>query len=89
MGIVLAKVPYARGEGLASAFVGRSAVPSVVGGLAALTLVPWAGVAGLVVGTAGVIALAKRRIGGFTGDVLGAAGLIGETCGLVLAAAKW
>ncbi len=89
MGIVLAKVPYAKGEGLASAFAGASVIPSVVSGLAALTLVPWAGVAGLLVGTGGVVWLARRRIGGFTGDVLGAAGLIGETCGLVLAAARW
>jgi adenosylcobinamide-GDP ribazoletransferase len=36
-----------------------------------------------------VIAFARRRIGGFTGDVLGAAGVIGETVGLLVLAAKW
>jgi adenosylcobinamide-GDP ribazoletransferase len=36
-----------------------------------------------------VILFAQRRIGGFTGDVLGAAGVIGETVGLLVAAAKW
>jgi adenosylcobinamide-GDP ribazoletransferase len=34
-----------------------------------------------------VVALALRRIGGFTGDVLGAAGMLGETAGLLAAAA--
>jgi adenosylcobinamide-GDP ribazoletransferase len=33
--------------------------------------------------------LARRRIGGFTGDVLGAAGMMGETVGLVVASARW
>jgi adenosylcobinamide-GDP ribazoletransferase len=36
-----------------------------------------------------VLLLAKRRLGGYTGDVLGAAGTIGETVGLLVAAAKW
>src|SRR5205085_224245 len=41
------------------------------------------------VGALAVALLARRRIGGFTGDVLGAAGVIGETVALVIAAAKW
>lgn len=36
-----------------------------------------------------VLVLAQRRIGGFTGDVLGAAGVVGETVGLLVLAAKW
>jgi adenosylcobinamide-GDP ribazoletransferase len=48
-----------------------------------------AAVASVFVGAFGVALLARRRIGGFTGDVLGAAGVIGETVALVLAAAKW
>jgi cobalamin synthase len=36
-----------------------------------------------------VVALARRRLGGFTGDVLGAAGLVGETVGLLVVAAHW
>jgi cobalamin synthase len=41
------------------------------------------------VAMAGVVALAQRRIGGFTGDVLGAAGVVGETVGLLVLAARW
>ncbi len=38
-------------------------------------------------GAAGVAALARRRIGGFTGDTLGAGGVVAETVGLLTAAA--
>jgi adenosylcobinamide-phosphate synthase/adenosylcobinamide-GDP ribazoletransferase len=49
-----------------------------------------AGVCGVeVVGFGAVILLACKRIGGFTGDVLGAAGIVGETVALVVAAARW
>jgi adenosylcobinamide-GDP ribazoletransferase len=48
-----------------------------------------AAVVGLAVAFAGVVGLARRRLGGFTGDVLGAAGVVGETVGLLLAAARW
>jgi adenosylcobinamide-GDP ribazoletransferase len=37
---------------------------------------------------AAVAWLAQRRIGGFTGDVLGAAGVVGETVGLLVLAAR-
>ena len=53
-----------------------------------------AGVAGLValvsaVGAGvGVLAFAQRRVGGYTGDVLGAAGIIAETVGLVVATVR-
>jgi cobalamin synthase len=51
-----------------------------------------AGCVALLAGT-GVAALlvwlAVRRVGGFTGDVLGAVGVMFETTGLVVAAAKW
>jgi cobalamin synthase len=40
-------------------------------------------------GAGAVLYLAYRRLGGYTGDVLGAAGLLGETLALVLASAKW
>jgi adenosylcobinamide-GDP ribazoletransferase len=40
------------------------------------------------VGAAGVAWLAQRRIGGFTGDVLGAAAVVGETAGLLVLAAR-
>ncbi|HEY8547720.1 MAG TPA: adenosylcobinamide-GDP ribazoletransferase [Acidimicrobiales bacterium] len=83
--------------GLASAFVGTSPWPSVVVGAAALAVAGvaqgWPGgptaAAALVAGFGGVMALAHRRLGGFTGDVLGAAGVVGQTCALVVAAARW
>ena len=37
----------------------------------------------------GVVALARRRLGGFTGDVVGAAGIVLETVGLLVVAARW
>jgi adenosylcobinamide-GDP ribazoletransferase len=45
--------------------------------------------AAALVAAAAVAALARRRIGGFTGDVLGAAGVLAETAGLLVAAARW
>ena len=102
MTLVARSVPYARDSGLASAFLpgqgGRRpaialAVPGMVGSLVLAGLAsPLGGVAavgGLAVGVVAVTALARRRLGGFTGDVLGAAGMVGETVGLVVAAARW
>jgi adenosylcobinamide-GDP ribazoletransferase len=94
-------VPYARaGEGgLASAFLGgrEPARAVAVTGLAASfgLLLAWhalaapAVLAGVLATWAGVLLLARRRIGGFTGDVLGAAGVLGETVGLIVAMARW
>lgn len=47
------------------------------------------GVVGATMAAAATVALARRRIGGYTGDVLGAAGMVAETTGLVVAAARW
>ena len=90
-----AVLPYARDEGMASAllparpqwFVALALVPAAA--LAALGAGPQGvlAVAGAVAGSAAVLALAYRRIGGFTGDVLGAAIVVGETVALVIAAA--
>jgi len=87
MATVATTVPYAREEGLATAFLGGpwtwpiAIVGAVITGV--LARVAAVGVlAGLL-----VVALARRRIGGFTGDVLGAAGVVGETAGLLVAAA--
>jgi adenosylcobinamide-GDP ribazoletransferase len=94
-------VPYARAEGAASAFVsGGQPGPVNVLAIAALgAAIVLAGVArglGGVVAVAaavaacvGVVAFARARVGGYTGDVLGAVVLVGETVGLVVAAAKW
>jgi adenosylcobinamide-GDP ribazoletransferase len=97
MAMVVAVVPYARPEGgLATAFIGGSplvAVPSALIGVAAATIGGgWGGLAGAAAGAAaaaGVVALAWRRLGGFTGDVLGAAGVVLETVALVVVAARW
>jgi len=44
-------------------------------------------VAPAVAAGAGVLALGRRQLGGFTGDVLGAAGVVTETVGLLVAVA--
>jgi cobalamin synthase len=99
MAAVIGRVPYARGEGgLASAFVGVPvpvpAIAVIVAASAALASA-WSVPAGPVavassqVAFGAVVAWARWRIGGFTGDVLGAAGIVGETVGLVVAAARW
>lgn len=97
MAVTMAVVPYARPSGLASAFAGAGgsvgvvvAVAVVVGLVPALVTDVVAGslaVGGVVVGAAVVVATARRRIGGFTGDVLGAAGVTAETVGLLAAGA--
>ena len=94
----LAALP-GRSDGLASAFLGeRRAADRValVGVVAAGGLGAWAGgwVGVLAVGVGlvaavGVVELARHRIGGFTGDVLGAAGMVTETVALVVASARW
>lgn len=95
-------LPYARAQGLASAFVPagrdprRAAVVAVTGLVLAVPLVliarPAAGISALAVELvviAAVIAFAARRIGGYTGDVLGASIVLGETAALLTLAAKW
>lgn len=97
MAVTMTRVPYARREGgLASAFLGVRVRPIAAEGvLSAVVLAalwhPLPGSAAVLCGLAagiGVVRLAQRRIGGFTGDVLGAAGMICETVGL-LVAARW
>jgi adenosylcobinamide-GDP ribazoletransferase len=61
-----------------------SASAAVLAGWPALVAVGAAGIA-----AAAVVAFAVRRLGGFTGDVLGAAGMLAETVGLVVASARW
>ena len=76
--------------------VAGAVLPAVVGAaLAAGMAVAGRGAHGMaalgaeLVAIVVVIAFAQRRIGGFTGDVLGAAGVIGETIGLLVLAARW
>jgi adenosylcobinamide-GDP ribazoletransferase len=98
MAVVARTQPYARAEGgLASAFSGAPRWAPLISGAAlavglALTWRRPAGavsVAAAVVAGASVVWLARRRLGGFTGDVLGAAGVLAETAGLMAAAARW
>jgi len=98
MAVVMRLVPYARPSGgLATAFIGPAGTISLVlGGAGALALAAgWQLVAGPIAVVAGVgagfgvVLLARRKLGGFTGDVLGAAGLVAETVGLLVASAKW
>ena len=90
-------LPYARDNGLVSALLAEPAAPVV--GLAvvpatalAVITVGWVGGAAIgagLLGGAAVLTLARVRLGGFTGDVLGAAILVVETVGLVVAGARW
>lgn len=99
MAITMGHVPYARaGGGIADDFRGGDrhtvllvAAAAGAAGMGAAWSVP-AGpvaVAASMVALAGVVALARRRVGGFTGDVLGAAGVVAETVGLCVAVARW
>ena len=96
MAVVARSQPYARGEGLASSFLGGSPWSVLtLGAIVSAVLVTPSGVPGLV-GLASLIAvtiavtwLARRRLGGFTGDVLGAIGVLGETAALLALAANW
>lgn len=85
MAIVLGVVPYV-GRGAAEGFVGaRTSIPV----LAVLVVAPVHPVAvvACAVAFALVVLFARHRVGGFTGDVLGAAGLVAETVGLLVLAA--
>jgi adenosylcobinamide-GDP ribazoletransferase len=87
MATVATTVPYAREEGLATAFLGGPWTwPTAIVGAVIAGVLARAAAVGVLAGLV-VVALAKRRIGGFTGDVLGAAGVVGETVGLLVAAA--
>ena len=93
--VVPAVVPYARHDGLATPFLAGSRrwlslwlIP------AAVTLITTRGVNGAaaaavaMVAFASVVALARRRLRGFTGDTLGAAILLSETAALLTLAAQ-
>jgi adenosylcobinamide-GDP ribazoletransferase len=83
MALALATQPYV-GGGLGAAFAGSPWWPAAVGLVAAGAVAP-VEVVGLAVAAAGVVALARRRLGGVSGDILGALGVVGETVALVLA----
>jgi adenosylcobinamide-GDP ribazoletransferase len=82
---VMAISPQARADGLAAA-AGRphplrAAAAALVAALLAILLLGQAAPAALLAGAGGALAvalLARRQIGGYTGDVLGAAQQLGE-----------
>lgn len=98
MACVAAALPYARLDGgVASVFLEEmpeALIIGVPGALLAVVAAAGAGIRGpLAVATGlvaalGVALIARRRIGGFTGDVLGACGFVCETVGLVVAASR-
>ena len=95
--LVPGRVPYAREDGLARAFVGIHGGWAPLLGLVAATIVTAVAIEGpgvvavaaTVAASAAVLAFAYARLAGFTGDVLGASILVGETAGLVVASARW
>jgi cobalamin 5'-phosphate synthase/cobalamin synthase len=96
MALALIHLPSARDSGMAAAFKGSRSLAPALGLVAAgIALVAWHPVAAPAVlgaelaGAGAVLWLAARRLGGQTGDVLGAAGVLGETLALLLASAKW
>ncbi|MGH9123374.1 MAG: adenosylcobinamide-GDP ribazoletransferase [Acidimicrobiales bacterium] len=99
MAAIMWALPYARRgpTGLVSAFLGRPPKLAVaLGGASAVVLAgfwrPVVGPAAVLAGvTAGALVAwqAQRKLGGYTGDVLGAAGVIAETVGLIVASARW
>jgi adenosylcobinamide-GDP ribazoletransferase len=103
MAVAPSVLPYARADegGLATSFLSatgrRPALIAAITGVAGLTSAAmlWRPLGGAVAALSGlaaavlVLAFARRRLGGFTGDVLGAAGVVFETTALVVAAARW
>jgi adenosylcobinamide-GDP ribazoletransferase len=85
---VPAVVPYAREHGIASALLPGASLWPALAIVPALVLAPLAVGTAVVAGVA-VVLVARRRLGGFTGDVLGAAIVVAQAAGLVVAAAKW
>ncbi|MFV0260289.1 MAG: adenosylcobinamide-GDP ribazoletransferase [Acidimicrobiales bacterium] len=84
--VVPATVPYARDAGLATGFLAgaRTRVGWWLAPAGVLLVVTsgWMGVAALaalLLAAATIVALARARIGGFTGDVLGAMIVVSET----------
>jgi adenosylcobinamide-GDP ribazoletransferase len=92
--VVPSLVPYARSSGLASALLGEGGAWTALAAVPAIALLGWSqGVTGVVAGlvavgaAAAVVAGARARIGGYTGDVLGACVLVSETAALLVLAA--
>lgn len=93
MALALGVFPYARQQGLGSAFRGAGPVSVGIAGATALAAAILLGGAGLLLfGSATVLALLlgygiSRMLGGLTGDTYGAINEVIEACLLVIAAA--
>jgi adenosylcobinamide-GDP ribazoletransferase len=89
-------VPNARSDGLATSVGGVAPLVATMGAVLALVIafvcLPAAtalmAAAATALGAAAVAVLAKRQVGGITGDVLGAAEQVGETAALLVLAAR-
>lgn len=93
--VALAAAPYARPHGLASSARGMSAINAVIALVLAFAVGLAAGVAGLVALAAAalaggaMLALLVRRLGGYTGDGLGAVQQAAEIAALLALAGFW
>lgn len=95
LAVVPELVPYARDGGLASALLPGARVwtalwlvPTAVLLVAAQGVTGGAALAAMLATVTGVVLLARRRLGGFTGDVLGAAAVLAETVALLVLTAR-
>jgi adenosylcobinamide-GDP ribazoletransferase len=101
MVVAMLVLPYARSTGgLATAFLGGGitvpALAASAGAAVGTSLAIWAGGAPAAVGvgaalvaTMALLWFAHRRLGGFTGDVLGAVVVVSETAALVVSGVRW
>ena len=87
--LALMTMRYVRPGGLAEAFLGRSraAVPMLVAALVVVLLRDPVAAPAAAIGAALVLVLGQRKLGGYTGDVLGAAIVIAQVAGLLAASA--
>ncbi len=93
--VVPAVMPYARADGLATPFVDGATrwlalwlVPCVAALIVTRGPVGGVAAAAATLTAVGLVGLARRRLGGFTGDVLGAVIVVSETAALLAIAAR-
>ncbi|MFT7601503.1 MAG: adenosylcobinamide-GDP ribazoletransferase [Acidimicrobiales bacterium] len=93
--VVPSLVPYARPAGLVAPFLAGShrllglwVIPATATLVAIGGAIGAAAVVASMIAAGGVVALALRRLGGFTGDILGAVILVSETMALLVLAVQ-